>query len=196
MRIYGLALVIALAGVGMLTSAAVISRNKPAPAAAGGRGGEVWGASYFPNVPLIAHDGQRVRFFDDLIKDKVVLLNFIYTTCPDACPMETARLLEVQRILGDRVGKDVFFYSITIDPDHDTQPVLAEFAENWGIPKGWTFLTGSKEDITLIRKKLGVPIQDVQSQDFKDHDLSLVMGNQGTGRWMKRSPFENPYVLA
>ena len=196
MRIYGLALVIALAGVGMLTSAAVISRNQPAPAASGGRGGEVWGGSYFPNVPLIAHDGRRVRFFDDLIKDKVVLLNFIYTTCPDACPMETARLLEVQRILGDRVGKDVFFYSITIDPDHDTQPVLAEFAENWGIPEGWKFLTGSKEDITLIRQKLGVPIQDVQSQDFKDHDLSLVMGNQGTGRWMKRSPFENPYVLA
>lgn len=198
MRIYGLSALIALAGVGMLTGAAVISRNKPAPAAAtsGGRGGEVWGASYFPNVPLVTHDGQRVRFFDDLIKGKVVVINFIYTTCPDTCPMETARLLEVQRILGDRVGKDVFFYSITIDPKHDTQPVLKAFADNWGIPEGWKFVTGKESDIILLRKKLGVSIEDVKSASFKDHDLNMVIGNQATGRWMKRSPFENPYVLA
>jgi protein SCO1 len=198
MRIYIVASVIALAGVGMLASAALISRNQPAPAAAdrSGRGGAVWGASYFPNVPLVTHDGQRVRFFDDLIKDKVVLINFIYTRCPDTCPMETARLLEVYRILGDRVGKDVFLYSITIDPDNDTQPVLREFADNWGIPEGWKFLTGAKNDLVLLRRKLGVTIKDVESKDFKAHDLALVMGNQATGRWMKRSPFENPYVLA
>ena len=198
MRVYGLSALIALAGVGMLTTAALISRRQPAPAAAprGDRGGSVWGANYFPNVPLVTHDGQRVRFFDDLIEDKVVAINFIYTTCPDSCPLETARLLEVQRILGDRVGKDVFFYSITIDPEHDTQPVLREFADNWGIGEGWKFLTGDEGDITLLRKKLGVGIEDVQSEDFKDHDLNLVLGNQATGRWMKRSPFENPYVLA
>jgi protein SCO1/2 len=197
MRIYSLAALIALAGVGMLAGAAVIHHQKPTPAAAGGdRGGAVWGASYFPNVPLIAHDGQRVRFFDDLIKDKVVLINFIYTSCPDTCPMETARLLEVQRILGGRVGKDVFFYSISIDPEHDTQPVLEAFADNWGIPEGWKFLTGAADDIVLLRKKLGVSIEDVKSKDFKAHDLALVLGNQTTGRWMKRSPFENPYVLA
>ncbi|HET9226920.1 MAG TPA: SCO family protein [Thermoanaerobaculia bacterium] len=198
MRTYRLAALIALAGVGMLTGAAWISRNKPAPvpAASSGRGGSVWGASYFPNVPLTTHDGQKVRFFDDLIKDKVVLINFIYTSCPDTCPMETARLLEVQRILGDRVGKDVFFYSITIDPEHDTQPVLQAFAENWDIPAGWQFLTGDKDDIILLRKKLGVSIADVKSKEFKDHDLNMVLGNQSTGRWMKRSPFENSYVLA
>ena len=66
---------------------------KPVAAAHDGRGGSVWGANYFPNVPLITHEGEAVRFFDDLIKDKVVAINFIYTTCPDACPMETARLL-------------------------------------------------------------------------------------------------------
>ena len=63
-----------------------------------------WGANYFPNVPLITHEGKTVRFFDDLIKDKVVVINFIYTTCPDACPLETARLTELYKILGDRVG--------------------------------------------------------------------------------------------
>jgi protein SCO1/2 len=155
----------------------------------------VWGANYFPNVPLTTHDGQRVRFFD-LIEDKVVAINFIYTSCPDTCPLETARLFEVQRILGDRLGKDVFFYSITIDPEHDTQEVLAEFADNWGIPEGWKFLTGEASDIVLLRKKLGMSTADVRSQEFKDHDVNLVIGNQATGRWMKRSPFENSYVLA
>ena len=198
MRAYSLAALIALAGVGMLTGAAIMVRNKPTPAAAssGGRGGEVWGASYFPNVPLTTHDGQQVRFFDDLIEGKVVLINFIYTTCPDTCPLETSRLLEVKRILGDRVGKDVFIYSITVDPENDTQPVLKAFADNWGIPAGWKFLTGAPEDLILLRKKLGVSIEDVKSKKLKDHDLSLVLGNQATGRWMKRSPFENPYVLA
>ena len=85
-------------------------------AVAARKGGERWGANYFPNVPLTNHEGKQVRFFDDLIKDKVVVINFIYTTCPDSCPLETARLVEVQRILGDRVGRDVFMYSITIDP--------------------------------------------------------------------------------
>lgn len=197
MRIYGLSALIALAGVGMLTGAAIVARNKPAPAAtSGGRGGEVWGAGYFPNVTLTTHDGQRVRFFDDVLKGKVVLINFIYTTCPDTCPLETARLLEVQRILGDRVGKDVFFYSITVDPKNDTQPVLKAFADNWNIPSGWKFLTGAPEDLILVRKRLGVTTEDVTTKDLKEHDLSLVLGNQATGRWMKRSPFENPYVLA
>jgi len=70
-----------------------------------GRGGSVWGANYFPNVPLITHTGEIVHFFDDLIKDKVVAINFIYTTCPDACPMETARLLEVHELIGDRMDQ-------------------------------------------------------------------------------------------
>ncbi len=87
-------------------------------------GGARWGASYFPNVPLVTHEGKSVRFFDDLIKDKVVLINFVYTSCEDSCPLETARLAVVQRILGDRVGRDVFMYSITVDPETDTPEVL------------------------------------------------------------------------
>ena len=161
-----------------------------------GRGGDVWGANYFPNVELTTHDGKKVRFFDDLIKDKVVAINFIYTRCPDVCPMETARLREVEQLLGDRVGRDVFFYSITIDPDYDTVEVLEQYAANWGTGDGWTFLTGKEQDITLLRKKLGVWIEEIQSELTKDHNLSLVVGNQKTGRWMKRSPYENPYILA
>jgi protein SCO1/2 len=167
------------------------------PAGRGGeRGGEVWGEGYFPNIELTTHRGERVRFFDDLIAGKVVAINFIYTWCPDTCPVETARMLQVARLLGDRLGDDVHFYSITIDPEHDTQEVLAEFAATWGIPEGWTFLTGDERDIIRLRKKLGMRLDDVRSGDISEHTVSLLIGNQTTGRWMKRSPFENPYVLA
>ncbi|MGB5307338.1 MAG: SCO family protein, partial [Arenicellales bacterium] len=110
-----------------------------------------WGANYFPNVTLTTHEGKEVRFFDDVIKDKVVAINFIYTHCPDTCPLETAQLVRVQNILGDRMGKDVFFYSISIDPERDTPEVLREYRERFGAE--WTFLTGNKEDIIQLRQK-------------------------------------------
>jgi copper(I)-binding protein/cytochrome oxidase Cu insertion factor (SCO1/SenC/PrrC family) len=154
-----------------------------------------WNADYFPNVPLITHEGETVHFFDDLIKDKVVVINFIYTTCPDTCPLETARLARVQKILGDRVGKDIFMYSITIEPERDTPEVMAAYAKRYRAKPGWLFLTGKEEDITLLRQKLGLYLEEIQD-DSNNHNLSLIIGNQATGRWMKRSPFENPYVLA
>ena len=163
------------------------------------KGSSRWGANYFPNVPLVTHEGKSVRFFDDLIKDKVVVINFIDTTCPDVCPLETARLAEMQAILGDRVGRDVFMYSITIDPETDTPEVLKEYAERYQVAPGWLFLTGKESDIKLLRKKLGMyiaEIQGVQEDGTRDHNPSMIIGNQATGRWMKRSPFENPYVLA
>ena len=76
-----------------------------------------WGANYFPNIELTTQDGKTVHFYDDLIKGKIVAIDLIYTSCEYSCPLETARLAQVQKILGDRVGKDIFFYSITIDPD-------------------------------------------------------------------------------
>jgi protein SCO1/2 len=154
-----------------------------------------WGADYFPNVPLVTQDGQEVRFFDDLLKDKVVVINFIYTSCPDTCPLETARLSSVKEILGDRVGRDVFLYSITIDPETDTPAVLKEYTERFQTGDGWLFLTGQETDITLLRRKLGLYIDDIQDGS-NDHNLSMIIGNQSTSRWMKASPFENPYVLA
>jgi cytochrome oxidase Cu insertion factor (SCO1/SenC/PrrC family) len=158
-------------------------------------GGAIWGADYFPDVPLITHEGKTVRFFSDLIKGKVVALNFIYTNCPDACALETARLREVQRLLGDRVGRDVFMYSITIDPKHDTPKALKEYAEKFQIGPGWLFLTGKDADIKLLRKKLGLYSEE-EGENLKEHSLSFIIGNQATGQWVKMSPFENPYVLA
>lgn len=160
------------------------------------RSGSKWGASYFPNVELVNQDGKSVRFFDDMIKDKVVIINFMYAGCGDTCPLETARLANVQRLLGDSVGKDVFMYSITIDPENDTPEVLKKYSEKFNVGPGWQFLTGKESDIMLLRTKLGVYSQADADLEPTDHDISLILGNQKTGRWMKRSPFDNPYFLA
>jgi protein SCO1/2 len=154
-----------------------------------------WGADYFPNTALTTHQGKKVRFFDDLIEDKVVVINFIYTSCPDACPLETARLVEVQRLLRDRMGKDVFFYSISMDPATDTPAVLAAYARRYRAGPGWLFLTGDEQEIKTLRRKLGLYPTGGEER-LKDHNLSLLMGNQATGQWMKRSPFENAHMLA
>jgi protein SCO1/2 len=159
---------------------------------------DIWGKDYFPNIELTTSKGEKVRFYDDLIKDKVVAVNFIYTSCGEMCPVETARLKTVSQILGDRMGKDVFFYSITIDPDRDSVAVLDAYSKKFKTGEGWTFLTGDEEDIRLLRKKMGLYIStiDEDERELSDHNVNLVIGNQALGRWVKRSPLENPYVIA
>src|SRR5919198_3063567 len=115
-----------------------------------------WAANEFPNVPVTTQDGATVRFYDDLIKGKAVAIDFIYTTCKDECPLETARLVQVQKLLGDRVGKDLFFYSITVDPRVDTPEVLKDYADKFHAGPGWLFLTGGESDLRQIAAKLGV----------------------------------------
>ncbi|MDD1616320.1 MAG: SCO family protein [Methylococcaceae bacterium] len=158
--------------------------------------GSPWGADYFPNIELIDQDGKTVRFYDDLIKDKVVVINFIYTHCGDTCPAQTASLRQVYKLLADRMGKDIFFYSISIDPKHDTPKALKDYADSFKTGAGWRFLTGKKEDVTLLRKKLGLFIDGVEADKLSAHKTSFMIGNDNTGQWIKRSPFDEPQVLA
>ena len=173
------------------------AKGKHAPATRR-KSNDIWGKDYFPNIELTTSKGEKVRFYDDLIKDKVVAVNFIYTSCGEMCPVETARLKTVSQILGDRMGKDVFFYSITIDPDRDSVAVLDAYSKKFKTGEGWTFLTGDEEDIRLLRKKMGLYIStiDEDERELSDHNVNLVIGNQALGRWVKRSPLENPYVIA
>lgn len=175
----------------LVTAAAFLSALAPAAAADNDRG---WHGNWFPNVVLTTQDGKKVRFYDDIIKGKVVSLNFIYTNCGDVCPLDTAQLRQVRDILGDRVGKDIFFYSISIDPSHDTPARLKRYMRQFDIGPGWTFLTGKKKDIDLIQRKLGIRI--VEPKDIKEHDTRFMVGNEGTGEWIKRSPFDDPMILA
>jgi protein SCO1 len=168
--------------------AAVVSYAPPALA-------NRWGADYFPNVPLTTQDGREVRLYDDLLKGKSVAINVIYTSCKDECPLETARLVQLQKLMGERMGKDIVFYSITIDPKRDTPKVLKAYAEKFGVGPGWLFLTGKPEDIKLVTKKLGLSRNaDTVSKD--GHSASLMLGNEPSGQWMRNSAVDNPQFLA
>ena len=153
-----------------------------------------WGANYFPNIELTTQDGKTVHFYDDLIKGKIVAIDLIYTTCQYSCPLETARLAQVQKILGDRVGKDIFFYSITIDPANDTPAVLKAYAKKFHAGPGWTFLTGKKEDIEFLSKKLGLYSDPAATLD--GHTPHLLLGNEPMGQWMRNSALDNPRFLS
>jgi len=160
--------------------------------------GSPWGKEYFPNIKLVNQDGKTVHFYDDLIKDKVVAVNFIYTHCGDTCPAQTASLRQVYKLLADRMGKDIFFYSISIDPKHDTPKALKEYAARFKIApnSGWSFLTGKEADTILLRKKLGLYRDGIDAKKLEDHNTSFLVGNESTGQWIKRSPFDEPQVLA
>jgi protein SCO1/2 len=152
--------------------------------------GSPWGAGYFPDVPLVTHQGKTVRFYSDLVKDKSVVVNFIYTHCTKACPLETANLVRVQKLLGARVGRDVFMYSITMDPKRDTPEVLARYAEAYRAGPGWLFLTGRSEDVKLLRARFG----DLST--LEDHAIGLEIGNDPAGQWTSLSAIDDPAFLA
>ena len=146
-----------------------------------------WGKNYLPNVEVFDQDGKSFHFYDDLIAGKMVVINFIYTTCTDICPLTTARLAVVQERLGDIVGRDVHMYSITIDPERDDVKALKRHADAFGVKPGWKFLTGRPEDIYQIRQKLGE-----RSKIKAEHRHELLLGNAATGEWGRDSAFGDP----
>jgi protein SCO1 len=157
--------------------------------------GNPYGANYFPNLPLTTQDGKTVHFYDDLLKGKSVAIDVIYTSCVDECPLETAKMAQVARIFGDRMGKDIFFYSISIDPKHDTPAVLKAYANNFNVGPGWLFLTGNEADIKKIVKKLGLS-SGIDAATKDGHASSLMVGNEPSGQWMRNSAVDNPVFLA
>lgn len=155
-----------------------------------------WGGHYFPNLPLVTQDGESVRFYDDLIKGKVFALNFIYTRCTDSCPLETAALRKLQKALGEHMGKDVVFYSISIDGDRDNPTELKAYAKKFNAGPGWTFLTGRAEDVTEIRKAVGLYRNDGKAETvLSEHGISILLANEAAGQWIKRSPYEETKAL-
>ena len=164
------------------------SEEKPAPTARRKWGvrtpRERFAARNLPNIELTTHEGKKVRFYDDLVKDKLVLINFMYVRCEGICPGTTANLLRVQKLLGDRVGKDIFIYSITLKPEEDTPQVLTRYAKAHKVRPGWTFLTGTPENVETLRRKLGfIDLDPVRDADKSNHIGMLRFGNEPLTRW-------------
>ena len=150
-----------------------------------------WGIDDFKNPILVNQDGQKRRLYDDLLRDKIVVINFIFTTCTDFCPLETAKLRQVQKVLGESMGRNIFFYSITVDPANDTPEVLKAYAQQYQAGPGWEFLTGDPADIALLQKKFGLVARtEGGTPTLADHNTSFLMGNERTGRWLRRTPMD------
>lgn len=135
---------------------------------------------YFTDVELIDQDGKPRRLYSDLLKGKTVVVNAFFTTCTSVCPPMTRNLEKVQDALGERFGRDVFFLSISVDPEVDTPARLKDYAQKFHAKPGWMFLTGKKENVDWALYKLG---QYVEDKD--DHTTGIIIGNEPTGLWKK-----------
>ena len=139
---------------------------------------------HFPNVLLTAHTGKQVRFYDDLIKDKIVVINFMYVKCDRVCPGITTNLARLQNLLGARLGRDIFMYSFTLKPEEDSPEVLRRYASAYRVKKGWTFLTGTPDDMELLRRSLGFTDPDPRlDADKSNHIGNIRYGNEALQLW-------------
>ncbi|UVE16490.1 SCO family protein [Pseudomonas sp. LS44] len=179
-----------LTGIG-ITALGVLtwqSGTEPQRARSGTAGGR-----YFPNTPLITHEGKAVRFYDDLIRGKVVAINMMYASCTGNCPTATANLRLVQTMLGARAGLDVFMYSITLQPELDTPAILKEFVERHRIGPGWLFLTGAPADIEELRVSLGFyDVNPLIDANKANHSGMVRIGNDAYQRWTMAPALAEP----
>jgi protein SCO1/2 len=136
--------------------------------------------NYFTDTLLVNQNGQQMRFYTDLLKGKVVIINSFFATCQGSCLPMSRNLEKVQEALGDRLGKEVYIISLSVDPGVDTPARLNAYAKQLNARPGWYFLTGDKQNVDLVLKKLGQFVSDKQ-----DHLNIFLIGNDRTGLWKK-----------
>ena len=145
---------------------------------------------YFTNVELINQKGEKVRLYQDLLKDKVVVINSFFSTCTAACPPMNRNLVKIQEAFAENMGKELFLISVSVDPATDTPERLKAYAAKFGAKDGWLFLTGTKENVDFALKKLG---QYVEKKE--EHSTILIIGNNKTGLWKKAFGLAKPEEL-
>ncbi len=139
---------------------------------------------HLPNVPLVTHEGKRVFFYDDLVKDKIVTLNFFYARCDEICPTVTANLAKVQKLFGEEMGRKIFMYSFTLKPEEDNVEVIRHYRDMFNAKPGWTFLTGKPDDLEKIRKGIGFTYPDPAiDKDKTQHIGNVRYGNEPLMLW-------------
>lgn len=138
-----------------------------------------------PNITLTDHTGRAVRFYDDLVRGRVVAINFMYASCSKTCELSSQNMARLQSELAERLGRDVSMYSISLDPERDTPQALAAYREKQGARPGWTFLApATQADVADLRRKLGVYEIDAElDADLSSHTGMIVLGNEPIGRW-------------
>ncbi len=135
---------------------------------------------YFTDTVLVNQDGEKMRFYSDLLKGKTVIIDSFFATCQGSCLPMNRNLEKVQEALGDRLGKDAYIISISVDPTVDTPPALKAYSKKLNARPGWYFLTGDKASVDFVLTKLGQFVDDKQ-----DHLNIFIIGNERTGLWKK-----------
>lgn len=147
---------------------------------------------YFTDAGLTNQDGRKLQFYSDVLKGKTVVLNVTYTNCTEACPLITQQMVQVRNELGDAFGKQVFFVTLTSDPVRDTPQALKTFAQKQGADlAGWSFLTGRKDDVDVILKRLGV-----FSENVEEHATVLYIMDVDSKRMRRMLPNLPPKAIA
>src|ERR1700737_1493567 len=133
-----------------------------------------------PDTDVIDQNGRKLKFYRDLVKGRAVAINFIFTTCRTICPMLTATFGAVQEDVGDRLGRDLFLISISLDPENDTAFELSAYAQKFGAKSGWTFVTGQPADIAILLKAL-----NASAPVTEDHTAIALIGNGAANTWRR-----------
>ena len=162
----------------LLLADAASAQQPAAPATTNGEGNAA--EKYFTDIQLVNQNGEKMRFYSDLLQGKTVIINSFFATCQGSCLPITRNLEKVQEALGDRLGKDARIISISVDPTVDTPTELKAFSKKFHARPGWYFLTGSKENVEFVLKKLGQFVEDKN-----DHLNIVIIGNERTGLWKK-----------
>lgn len=138
------------------------------------------GLNYFTDVELVDQNGEKVRFYTDLLAGKVVIINSFFATCNGSCPVMSGTFRKIQAALGNRLGRDVHLISISVDPETDTPEQLRKFAKAASAGPGWHFLTGDKKNVNQALYKLGL-LTDTR----EGHTAVVLIGNEPKGVWKK-----------
>jgi cytochrome oxidase Cu insertion factor (SCO1/SenC/PrrC family) len=146
--------------------------------------------SYFGEIPLVDQDGKTHQLYSDLIEGKVVVIDFMFTSCTGACPIMSNNFAKIQDWLGDRLGKDVYLLSVSVDPANDTPAKMKEYAARYKARPGWYFLTGSQENVDAALRKLGNYVENPEA-----HQNLFLIGNDKTGLWKKAFGLAEPTAL-
>jgi protein SCO1 len=154
------------------------------------------GVDWFTNVKVTTQDGQTLRFYDDVMKGKILLINFFFTSCDNVCPLATENLVQAQDLLGSRMNDEIRIVSISLQPEHDTPEVMTAYAKMHGVGPGWLFLTGQKDDIELLRHRLGfVDINPETDADLEQHVGTVRIANEPMHRWAMSPALISPEAL-
>jgi len=133
-----------------------------------------------PDIELVDQDGRPVRFYSDLVADRVVAMNFVFTTCTTVCAPMGAIFGKLQDEIGEDLGREVHLISVSVDPVTDTPQRLKAWSQRFGARSGWTLVTGPKTEIDHLLKAL-----EVFTPDFTDHSPTVLVGNDRTGTWQR-----------